>query len=56
MPDHDIIVLGGGTGNAVAAAAADAGQIAETIHVHPAISEVVQGAFRDVCDVPPAGR
>ncbi|MFC6942734.1 dihydrolipoyl dehydrogenase [Salinirubellus sp. GCM10025818] len=37
------------------AAGADAEQIAETIHVHPAISEVVQGAFRDVCDVAPAG-
>ena len=34
---------------------ADAEQIAETIRVHPAISEVVQGAFRDVCDVAPAG-
>ncbi|MFW6382574.1 MAG: dihydrolipoyl dehydrogenase family protein [Haloferacaceae archaeon] len=37
------------------AAGADAGLIAETIHVHPAISEVVQGAFRDVCDVAPSG-
>jgi dihydrolipoamide dehydrogenase len=37
------------------AAGADAELIAETIHVHPAISEVVQGAFRDVCDVAPTG-
>ncbi|WP_435366056.1 hypothetical protein [Haloarchaeobius sp. DYHT-AS-18] len=37
------------------AAGADAELIAETIHVHPAISEVVQGAFRDVCDVAPSG-
>lgn len=29
------------------AAGADAERIAETIHVHPALSEVVQGAFRD---------
>ncbi|QLH84096.1 dihydrolipoyl dehydrogenase family protein [Halosimplex pelagicum] len=33
------------------AAGADAETIAETIHVHPAISEVVQGAFRDACGV-----
>ncbi|ELZ24858.1 dihydrolipoamide dehydrogenase [Halosimplex carlsbadense 2-9-1] len=32
-------------------AGADAETIAETIHVHPAISEVVQGAFRDACGV-----
>ncbi|WP_348613043.1 dihydrolipoyl dehydrogenase family protein [Halobaculum rarum] len=37
------------------AAGADATTIAETIHVHPALSEVVQGAFRDVCDVAPTG-
>ena len=37
------------------AAGADAERIAETIHVHPALSEVVQGAFRDVCDVAPTG-
>ncbi|WP_336000696.1 dihydrolipoyl dehydrogenase family protein [Halorientalis halophila] len=37
------------------AAGADASTIAETIHVHPAISEVVQGAFRDVRDVAPTG-
>jgi len=37
------------------AAGADAERIAETIHVHPALSEVVQGAFRDVCDVAPSG-
>jgi dihydrolipoamide dehydrogenase len=37
------------------AAGADAETIAETIHVHPALSEVVQGAFRDVCDVAPSG-
>ena len=37
------------------AAGADAEQITEAIHVHPAIQEVVQGAFRDVCDVAPAG-
>ncbi|RRJ31414.1 dihydrolipoyl dehydrogenase family protein [Halocatena pleomorpha] len=37
------------------AAGADATSIAETIHVHPALSEVVQGAFRDVRDVAPSG-
>jgi len=37
------------------AAGADARGIAETIHVHPALSEVVQGAFRDACDVAPTG-
>jgi dihydrolipoamide dehydrogenase len=37
------------------AAGADAERIAETIHVHPALSEVVQGAFREVCDVAPEG-
>jgi len=37
------------------AAGADAETIAETIHVHPALSEVVQGAFRDVVDVAPSG-
>jgi dihydrolipoamide dehydrogenase len=37
------------------AAGADARTIAETIHVHPALSEVVQGAFRDACDVAPTG-
>lgn len=37
------------------AAGADAELIAETIHVHPAISEVVQGAFRDVYNVAPSG-
>ncbi|WP_232700890.1 dihydrolipoyl dehydrogenase family protein [Halobacterium wangiae] len=37
------------------AAGADAERIAETIHVHPALSEVVQGAFRDACDVAPTG-
>jgi len=37
------------------AAGADAATIAETIHVHPALSEVVQGAFREVCDVAPSG-
>ncbi|NHN48195.1 FAD-dependent oxidoreductase [Halostella sp. JP-L12] len=37
------------------AAGADAERIAETIHVHPALSEVVQGAFRDVRDVAPNG-
>jgi dihydrolipoamide dehydrogenase len=37
------------------AAGADASTIAETIHVHPALSEVVQGAFRDVRDVAPSG-
>ncbi|ELZ31644.1 dihydrolipoyl dehydrogenase [Halogeometricum pallidum JCM 14848] len=37
------------------AAGADAETIAETIHVHPALSEVVQGAFRDVRDVAPSG-
>jgi dihydrolipoamide dehydrogenase len=33
------------------AAGADAEQIAETIHVHPALSEIVQSAFRDACGV-----
>jgi len=37
------------------AAGADATTIAETIHVHPALSEVVQGAFRQVTDVAPSG-
>ncbi|WP_224449727.1 dihydrolipoyl dehydrogenase family protein [Haloprofundus salilacus] len=37
------------------AADADAKTIAETIHVHPALSEVVQGAFREVRDVAPSG-
>lgn len=37
------------------AAGADAETIAETIHVHPALSEVVQGAFRQVRDVAPTG-
>ena len=37
------------------AAGADATTIAETIHVHPALSEVVQAAFRDVRDVAPTG-
>ncbi|XVH33443.1 dihydrolipoyl dehydrogenase family protein (plasmid) [Haloferacaceae archaeon DSL9] len=37
------------------AAGANARSIAETIHVHPALSEVVQGAFRDVCDGSPSG-
>ena len=37
------------------AAGADAERIAETIHVHPALSEVVQGAFRDACGVAPTG-
>ncbi|MFC7141190.1 dihydrolipoyl dehydrogenase family protein [Halosimplex aquaticum] len=36
------------------AAGADAATVAETIHVHPALSEVVQGAFREVCDVAPS--
>uniref|UniRef100_UPI000AF81540 FAD-dependent oxidoreductase n=1 Tax=Halobacterium jilantaiense TaxID=355548 RepID=UPI000AF81540 len=99
MPDFDLLVLGGGTGNLVASAAvdkglevalvergrlggtclnrgcnpskrllhvadvvetvrnagADAERVAGTIHVHPALSEVVQGAFRDVCSVAPTG-
>ncbi|WP_436910288.1 dihydrolipoyl dehydrogenase family protein [Halosimplex marinum] len=33
------------------AAGADAETIAEAIHVHPALSEVVRGAFRDACGV-----
>ncbi|MFB6152767.1 MAG: NAD(P)/FAD-dependent oxidoreductase [Halodesulfurarchaeum sp.] len=37
------------------AAGADPETIAETIHVHPALSEVVQGAFRDVRSVAPTG-
>lgn len=37
------------------AAGADAETIAETIHIHPALSEVVQGAFRQVRDVAPSG-
>ena len=37
------------------AAGASAERVAETIHVHPALSEVVQGAFRDVYDVAPSG-
>lgn len=37
------------------AAGADATTVAETIHVHPALSEVVQGAFREARDVAPSG-
>ncbi|WP_135822406.1 dihydrolipoyl dehydrogenase family protein [Halostella litorea] len=37
--------------NTAVAAGADAERIAETIHIHPAISEVIQGAFRDACDL-----
>ena len=37
------------------AAGGDARRLAETIHVHPALSEVVQAAFRDVADVAPSG-
>ena len=37
------------------AAGADATTIAETIHIHPALSEVVQGAFRQVRDTAPSG-
>lgn len=37
------------------AAGGDATTIAETIHVHPALSEVIQGAFRDARDVAPTG-
>ncbi|RDI69504.1 dihydrolipoyl dehydrogenase family protein [Halopelagius longus] len=37
------------------AAGADATTIAETIHVHPALSEVVQGAFREIVDVSASG-
>ncbi|WP_137284913.1 dihydrolipoyl dehydrogenase family protein [Halorussus salinisoli] len=36
-------------------AGADADRLAETIHVHPALSEVVQGAFREVRGHPPTG-
>jgi dihydrolipoamide dehydrogenase len=46
---------GSPTASTAVAAGADAETIAETIHVHPALSEVVQGAFRDVCDVAPSG-
>lgn len=37
------------------AAGADAMTLAKTIHVHPALSEVVQGAFRDALGVPMTG-
>lgn len=37
------------------AAGADAETIAETIRIHPALSEVVQGAFRQVRPVTPSG-
>ncbi|WP_135853207.1 dihydrolipoyl dehydrogenase family protein [Halorussus salinus] len=37
------------------AAGADADRIAETVHVHPALSEVVQGAFREARGFPPTG-
>ncbi|NEU55906.1 NAD(P)/FAD-dependent oxidoreductase [Halorussus sp. MSC15.2] len=37
------------------AAGGDADAIAEAIHVHPALSEVVQGAFREVRGHPPTG-
>ncbi|WP_276298835.1 dihydrolipoyl dehydrogenase family protein [Halorussus lipolyticus] len=36
-------------------AGADADDVAETIHVHPALSEVVQGAFREARGFPPTG-
>jgi len=41
--------------NTAVVAGGDAETIAETIHIHPALSEVVQGAFRDVVDVAPSG-
>lgn len=34
---------------------ANARTLAETIHIHPALSEVVQGAFRDALGVTPTG-
>jgi len=37
------------------AAGTTAERIAETIHVHPALSEVVQGAFRNCCGSAPTG-
>ena len=37
------------------AAGGDARTLAGTIHVHPALSEVVQGAFRDACDMEQTG-
>lgn len=37
------------------AAGADATTMAETIHIHPALSEVVQGAFRQARDIAPSG-
>ncbi|MFC7082522.1 dihydrolipoyl dehydrogenase family protein [Halorussus caseinilyticus] len=37
------------------AAGGDADRLAETIHVHPALSEVVQGAFRECRGHPPTG-
>lgn len=37
------------------AAGADATTVAETIHIHPALSEVVQGAFRQARDIAPSG-
>ena len=38
-----------------ASTAVTAGADAETIHIHPALSEVVQGAFRQVRPVAPSG-
>lgn len=37
------------------AAGADATTVAETIHIHPALSEIVQGAFRQIRDIAPSG-
>ncbi len=37
------------------AAGGDATTLAEKTHVHPALSEVVQGAFREVRPVAPEG-
>lgn len=39
----------------VVAAGVDVETIAETIHIHPTLSEVVQGAFRQVRPVAPSG-
>jgi pyruvate/2-oxoglutarate dehydrogenase complex dihydrolipoamide dehydrogenase (E3) component len=61
MPALDLLVLGGTCldrgcnppkrlvheASTAVAAGADAERIAETTHVHPALSEVVQGSFRD---------
>lgn len=48
LTTHELLVLGGEDGEIRC-------HIAETIRVHPTLSEVVQGSFHDVADVAPTG-